>query len=310
MRWPTSLDERLQEMNAAMVRLLSKGDEKVVMKEEAAPPGDFVPEGGPSEDIEAVAMDTDPAETPAAPGDIVPEEAAGDHAMGGGYPSSSRPFSALPSNILEETVFHIEGFPENFPRIGKKSADLAKQLTKEEIAALFSKLKTHIWTRSAVERVLEVFQIYKRQVAQQHLSANPGRCGPRQLLGQLDPGSTTTTLMCPNCFSDWQRPDNRCRASAQKTVIAVDKGPPSAEIKLGESSWRMFCGLQGVSWHTDGDEAEKAAASVDIGPPTSPTYGPDGAQLCRPGAYGPEAQLGPHGGQPAFPTRRLGIGLT
>ena len=48
------------------------------------------------------------------------------------------------------------------------------------------------------------------------------------------------------------------------TVIAVDKGPPSAEIKLGETSWRMFCGPQGVSWHTDGEEA-KAAASVDQG---------------------------------------------
>ncbi|CAE7875457.1 unnamed protein product [Symbiodinium microadriaticum] len=33
----TSLDERLQEMNAAMARLLNKGDEQVVMKEEAAP---------------------------------------------------------------------------------------------------------------------------------------------------------------------------------------------------------------------------------------------------------------------------------
>ena len=54
------------------------------------------------------------------------------------------------------------------------------------------------------------------------------------------------------------------------------QGPPSAEIKLGEASWRMFCGPQGVSWHTDGDEEAKAAASVDIGswaqPPPRPSY--------------------------------------
>ncbi|CAE7550172.1 unnamed protein product [Symbiodinium microadriaticum] len=206
----TSLDERLQEMNAAMARLLSKGDEKVVVKEEAAPTGDFVPEGGPSEDTTAVAIDTDPAETQAAPGDFVPEEDVGDHAMGGGYPSSSRPFSALPSGTLEEMVFHIEGFPENFPNIGKKSADLAKQLTKEEIAALFSKLKTEVWTR--IDNKVQ------------------GKC-----------------KLC------------------QKNVIAVDKGPPSAEIKLGTASWYMFCGPQGVTWHTDADEAQKENASVNIG---------------------------------------------
>ena len=78
----TSLDERLQEMNAAMARLLSKGDEKVEIKEEAAPAGDFVPEGGPSEKTEAVAMDTDPVEASTAPGDFVPEAAAGDDTMG------------------------------------------------------------------------------------------------------------------------------------------------------------------------------------------------------------------------------------
>ena len=115
-------------------------------------------------------------------------------------------------------MFHIEGLSENFPGIGKKSADLAKQLTKEEIAALFSKLKTEVWTRSAVERVLEVYQIYKRQIAQEKMLAAPfskTRAGVGHgSLGQLDPGSTTTMLVCPSCFSDWQRPDNRCRASA------------------------------------------------------------------------------------------------
>ena len=110
----TSLDERLREMNAAMSRLLSQGDEKVEIKEEAAPPGDLVPEGGPSETTEAVAMDTDTAEAPTATGDFVPE-AAGDETMDGGYPSSSRPFAALPSGTLEEKVFHIEGFPGQLP---------------------------------------------------------------------------------------------------------------------------------------------------------------------------------------------------
>ena len=89
MQWPTSpcpsfesveaddatLDERLREMNAAMARLLNKGDEKVEIKEEAAPPGDLVPEGVPSETTEAVAMDTDTAEAPAATGDFVPAPA-------------------------------------------------------------------------------------------------------------------------------------------------------------------------------------------------------------------------------------------
>ncbi|CAE7730907.1 ppsC, partial [Symbiodinium necroappetens] len=235
----TSLDERLQEMNAAMARLLSKGDEKVVIKEEA--------------DTKAVAMDTDPAETQAAPGDFVPEEVVGDHAMGG---------NGIPHR----------GFPENFPGIGKKSADLAKQLTKEEIAALFSKLKTEVWTRSAVERVLEVYQIYKRQIAQEKMLAAPfskSRAGVGHgSLGQLDPGSATTVLMCPSCFSDWQRPDNKVQGKCklcQKNVIAVDKGPPSAEIKLGTASWYMFCGPQGVTWHTDADETQKENASVDIG---------------------------------------------
>ena len=188
-------------------------------------------------------MDTDPVDTTAAPGDFVPEEDVGDHAMGVGYPSSSRPFSAPPSGTLEETVFHIEGFPENFPGIGKKSADLAKQLTKEEIAALSSKLQTEFWTRSAVERVLEVYQIYKRQIAQEKMLAAPfskARAGVGHgSLGQLDPGSTTTMLMCPSCFSDWQRPDNKVQGKCklcQKNVIAVDKGPPSAEIKLGLAS--------------------------------------------------------------------------
>ena len=37
----------------------------------------------------------------------------------------------------------------------------------------------------------------------------------------------------------------------------------------------MFCGPQELSWHTDGDEEAKAAASVDIGswaqPPPRPS---------------------------------------
>ncbi|CAE7360270.1 cpt [Symbiodinium microadriaticum] len=246
----TSLDERLQEMDAAMARLMAKGDEKATT---------------------TAAMDTDLDETRTTPGDFVPEGAAADQSRGVGYPSSSRPFSALPSGTLEETVFHIEGFPAEFPGIGKKSADLAKQLTKEEIADLFSKLKTESWTRSAVERVLQVYQIYKRQLAQEKMLAAPFTKARASVghgsMGQLSPGSTGTMLMCPNCFSDWQRLDKvqgKCK-HCQKNVIAVDKGPPSAEIKLGMASWYMFCGPQGATWHTDADEAQKQAASVDIG---------------------------------------------
>ena len=90
----TTLDERLREMNAAMARLLNKGDEKVEIKEEAAPPGDLVPEGGPSETTETVAMDTDTAEAPAATGDFVPE-AAGDDPIPP-LPALSLPFPRVP----------------------------------------------------------------------------------------------------------------------------------------------------------------------------------------------------------------------
>ena len=123
-----------------------------------------------------------------------------------------------------------------------------------------------------VERVLEVYQIYKRQIAQEKMLAAPfskSRAGVGHgSLGQLDPGSTTAMLMCPSCFSDWQGIDNKVQGKCklcQKNVIAVDKGPPSAEIKLGTASWYMFCGPQGVTWHTDADEAQKENASVNIG---------------------------------------------
>ncbi|CAE7034874.1 ppsC [Symbiodinium sp. CCMP2592] len=299
----TSMDLRLQEMEAAMKRLLAKGSEMVAVKEdttmdttgsEVPTTGDFVPEGAATDD---------PMDKPAVPttGDFVPEGAAADDPMdrpevpttgdfvpeGGDTVAKDdankpRPYSALPAGTLEEKVFKIEGFPDNFPGIGKKSADWAQQLTKEEIASLFSELKAEQWSRPAVERVLEVYQIYKRQLAQEKMLAAPYNRARRGVghssMGQLDPGSTGATLMCPNCFSDWQRQDNKVEGKCklcQKLVIAVDKGPPSAEIKLGQSSWRMFCGPQGVTWHTDADEAQKEAASVDIGswaqPPPRPT---------------------------------------
>ncbi|CAE7727884.1 lgrD [Symbiodinium sp. CCMP2592] len=299
----TSMDLRLQEMEAAMKRLLAKGSEMVAVTEdttmdttgsEVPTTGDFVPEGAATDD---------PMDKPAVPttGDFVPEGAAADDPMdrpevpttGDFVPeggdtvakddaSRPRPYSALPAGALEEKVFKIEGFPDNFPGIGKKSADWAQQLTKEEIASLFSELKAEQWSRPAVERVLEVYQIYKRQLAQEKMLAAPYNRARRGVghssMGQLDPGSTGATLMCPNCFSDWQRQDNKVEGKCklcQKSVIAVDKGPPSAEIKLGQSSWRMFCGPKGVTWHTDADEAQKEAASVDIGswaqPPPRPT---------------------------------------
>ncbi|CAE7598049.1 ppsC [Symbiodinium sp. CCMP2592] len=258
----TALDLRLQEMDAAMARLLTKGNEKVVVKEESQLPSDMAAEAAHHEDSPAAAMDTDPAgshmetttemdtsgpEVPT-PGDFVPEGGASDEPMGSGDSSKAK------------TVFRIEGFPDDFPGIGKKSADLAQQLTKEEI----------------------VYQIYKRQLAQEKMLAAPYNRARRGVghssMGKLDPGSTGATLMCPNCFADWQGQDNKVEGKCklcQKTVIAVDKGPPSAEIKLGSASWLMFCGPQGVTWHTDADEAQKAAASVDIGswaqPPPRPT---------------------------------------
>ena len=64
----TSLDERLQEMDAAMARLMT--DEKAVVKEEAPPTGNIVPGVDPSEDNTAAAMDTDPEETRTTPGDF------------------------------------------------------------------------------------------------------------------------------------------------------------------------------------------------------------------------------------------------
>ncbi|CAE7839828.1 cpt [Symbiodinium sp. CCMP2592] len=285
----TSMDLRLQEMEAAMKRLLAKGSEMVAVTEdttmdttgsEVPTTGDFVPEGAATDD---------PMDKPAVPttGDFVPEGAAADDPMdrpevpttgdfvpeGGDTVAKDdatrpRPYSALPAGSLEEKVFKIEGFPDNFPGIGKKSADWAQQLTKEEIASLFSELKAEQWSRPAVEREKMLAAPYNRA----------RRGVGHSSMGQLDPGSTGATLMCPNCFSDWQRQDNKVEGKCklcQKSVIAVDKGPPSAEIKLGQSSWRMFCGPKGVTWHTDADEAQKEAASVDIGswaqPPPRPT---------------------------------------
>ncbi|CAE7728745.1 unnamed protein product, partial [Symbiodinium sp. CCMP2456] len=240
----TPLDKKLQEMDAALARLMSKGDEKVEVKEEAPPTGDFVPEVGPSAHDKSTAMDMDPADA------LLQDEK---HNMQGCMEWSM--MRTMPSGTLEET---------------------------EEIAALFSKLKTETWTRPAVERVLEVYQIYKRQIAQEKMLVAPfnnSRAGVGHgSLGQLNPGSTGAKLMCPICFSDCLRPDNKVEGKCklcQKNVIAVDKGPPSAELKLGTSSWVMFCGPEGVTWHTDADEAQKEAASVDIGswaqPPPRPT---------------------------------------
>ncbi|CAE7235948.1 ppsC [Symbiodinium sp. CCMP2592] len=259
----TSMALRLQEMEAAMSRLLAKGDEMVAVTGQEVPTtGDFVPEEGAPDDP----MGSEDVPTT---GDFVPEGGPSDDPKD--KANKTRPYSALPAGTLEEKVFHIEGFPEDFPGIGKKSADLAQQLTKEEIASLFSKLKSEQWNRPAVERVLEVYHIYKRQLAQEKMLAAPYNRARRGVghssMGQLDPGSTGATLMCPNCFSDWQRQDNKVEGKCklcQKSVIAVDKGPPSAEIKLGSSSWRMFCGPRGVTWHTDADETQKEAASVDI----------------------------------------------
>ena len=195
----TTLSERLQEMDAAMARLMMKGDEQVVVTEQA----DVV-----MEDQTAAANSTVPAA-----GDLVPEARqighsgdTPDDAMGVGYPttSSTRAFSSLPSGTLEEKLYHIEGFPPNFPGIGKRSADLAQQFTQVELGELFSKLKTESWSRASVERVLEVYQIYKRQLAQEKLLAAPFNTNRRGVghssLGQLDPGQSEATLMCPNCF--------------------------------------------------------------------------------------------------------------
>ncbi|CAE7523088.1 unnamed protein product, partial [Symbiodinium sp. CCMP2456] len=176
------LETKLEEMDAALARLLSNGSEKVEVKEAVAPTGDFVPEVGPPSKDKDAAMD---------------------------------------------------GFPDDFPGISKKSADLAKQFTKEEIVA-----------------------------QQKMLAANYNKAGAgigHGKLGQLSRGA---------------RVQGKCKLCG-KEVIAVDKGPPTAQIKLGESTWFMFCGPEGVSWHTDADEAQKEAAAVDLGswaqPPPKPS---------------------------------------
>ena len=139
----TTLSERLQEMDAAMARLMMKGDEHVVVTEQA----DILMEDQPAAANSSV---------PAA-GDFVPEAGPIGHSgdtpddtMGVGYPttSSTRAFSSLPSGTLEEKLYHIEGFPPNFPGIGKRSADLAQQFTQVELGELFSKLKTDPWNVS------------------------------------------------------------------------------------------------------------------------------------------------------------------
>ncbi|CAE7814291.1 MKK3 [Symbiodinium sp. CCMP2592] len=145
----TSMALRLQEMEAAMSRLLAKGDEMVAVTGQEVPTtGDFVPEEGAPDDP----MGSEDVPTT---GDFVPETGEG------------LPHRGLPA--------------EDFPGIGKKSADLAQQLTKEEIASLFSKLKSEQWNRPAVERVLEVYHIYKRQLAQEKMLAGPRPTDQKEL---------------------------------------------------------------------------------------------------------------------------------
>ena len=96
--------------------------------------------------------------------------------------------------------------------------------------------------------------------------------------------------MCPNCFCDWQRADNKVEGKCkfcQHRGIAVDKGPPSAEINLG-----AFCGPNGVTWHTDAIRPRRRRRLSTLVPGRSPPpqdHGQDRVELCRPGAYGPEA---------------------
>ncbi|CAE7465922.1 unnamed protein product, partial [Symbiodinium necroappetens] len=222
----TSLDERLREMNAAMARLLTKGDEKVVIQ-----------------DTTAAAMDTDPVDTTAAPGDFVPEGM-----------SVIMPWVLdIPLPLVRSLPFPLAPWRKRCST-SRASLRISRALARrvliwpsssprKRLRPCLPSCRREFWTRSAVERVLEVYQIYKRQIAQEKMLAAPfskARAGVGHgSLGQLDPGSTTTMLMCPSCFSDWQRPDNKVQGKCklcQKNVIAVDKGPPSAEIKLGLAS--------------------------------------------------------------------------
>ena len=200
--------------------------------------------------------------------------------MGGGYPSSSRPFSALPSRTLKETVFHIEGFPENFPGIGKKSADLAKQLTKEEIAALFSKLKSHTFSKSRVG----------------HGS-----------LGQLDPGSTTALPEDGHCGGHGGRtegdkaaasvpshlPDRRTRRSSALPTRCLQLG--SHRGQPGAVRWKGGWGLS----------APEIGLGAQPGDPCLPPaagrgHGHKEEEL---GAGGPARYKAHREGVPATPTR-------
>ena len=224
----TTLSERLQEMDAAMARLMMKGDEHVVVTEQA----DILMEDQPAAANSSVSA-----------GDFVPEAGPIGHSgdtpddtMGVGYPttSSTRAFSSLPSGTLEEKLYHIEGFPPNFPGIGKRSADLAQQFTQAELGELFSKLKTESWSRPSVERVLDTRFTSDSSPRKSCLLppfSKDRRGVGHSSLGQLEPGQSEATLMCPNCFCDWQRMDNKVEGKCklcQHRVIAVGKGPPSA----------------------------------------------------------------------------------
>ena len=55
--------------------------------------------------------------------------------------------SKLALDVWEEMLYFLEGFLADFPGIGKRAADQAKQLTQAELAEIFSSLKTNIWTR-------------------------------------------------------------------------------------------------------------------------------------------------------------------
>ena len=170
----TTFSERLQAMDAAMARLMMKGDEQVVVTAQA----DVV-----MEDQTAAANSTVPAA-----GDLVPEA---------------------------RQIGHSGDTPDDAMGVGSTTSRVSRRTS----GALASDLLT--WPCSS----------------------------PRWSWGSFSPISRPSPGQGP-LWNVSCKVEGKCKLCQQR-VIAVDKGPPSAEIKLGSSTWRMFCGPNGVSWHTD-----------------------------------------------------------
>ena len=118
---------------------------------------------------------------------VVLKEQTADEPMTGtpGVGPGRSPWSlpASPRSLWRRSFTTWRASPKISRTLANGRQSLAMQLTQAELGEIFSKLKTADWTRAVVERVLEVYQIYKRQLAQEKLLEAPYTSGCRGVPG-------------------------------------------------------------------------------------------------------------------------------